>query len=603
VHPTYTQFTAKHSITDIDSRCVICDSVIQPSKKGLYGKTMADHLRVKHDMTREQYHVTYVFDGRRPTCSCPKCVTVDDPPEVSWHPTGTFLAFVTGHNRQKATSPPDVTSIDDHNTVTCLDCPVDNVRRFASNHALALHLKTHDTTFLDYVVRHGFGGVRPTCMIEGCHDVTRLDGERFKRFCLRHSRTAEVEGGKLGGSAPNPIKGKTKEDGILFLIERSQNYTGAGNHFFGKKHADETIEQMRIAKRLQRDEFVSRTTRKIEEYVVLSPYRQYESRQSPLLIRCQKCELEFQATLENLDRNCQRCPKCHPVCNGRSAGEEELADFVKSIVGPDSVVDNDRKVLGGLELDVYVPSKQFAVEYNGLYWHCELNSADDRMRVKLERARAANVRLMNVFEDEWLNRRDVVKSMIRARLGSFDSMFDARKCGVVELDHETAQQFMDVNHLDGSSKCSVRLGLVTQHTLQVVAVMTFGVPRQVGRWSHHIEVKRFATLQGTCVRGGIGKLSRAFMRSPEHNPRALDLMTYVHLRHGEGDGYEHAGFTRVGEVPLGFHWTTGGGRRLHRSRIVADRSRGMTERQVAAELGYHRIYDCGVAQFEMRRDT
>lgn len=598
-HPSYKLFNSKYNIVDIDSRCVICDKAITPSKRGMYGKTMADHLRTEHNLSREQYQIKYIFNDIHPKCSCPKCITLKDAPEVAWHPTGAFPAFVTGHNRQKNAPLQIDTSIDDPNMILCLDCPTTEQRRFKGNHALALHLKTHNTTYLDYIVRHKFDGVRPTCLVEDCDEYTRLANEKFKRFCLKHSRNAEVEGGKIGGCASNPVKGKTKKDGIQYLIDNSIKYTGSGNPFFGKKHSDLSLDRMRVIKRLQRNEFVLRTTRKIEEYIVLSPYKRYSSRQTPLDIRCQECELEFQATLENLDRNCQRCPACHPVNNGRSAGEEELSDFVASIVGVDNVVNNDRKMLKGLELDVYVPTKNFAVEYNGLYWHCELNSKNDRMRVKLERARAANIRLMNVFEDEWLNKREIVQSMIRARLGSFDAVYDARKCNVIELDYELAQQFLDMNHLDGSAKCSTRLGLVTSSN-ELIAVMTFGMPRQGTHWSHHIEVKRYASLIGTCVRGAIGKLSRAFLKSEVLNVQKRHLMTYVHLRHGEGTSYEKAGFNRVDEVLLGFHWTTGGGKRLHRSRIVADRSRSMSEAEVAAERGYHRIYDCGVAKFEMQ---
>lgn len=61
-----------------------------------------------------------------------------------------------------------------------------------------------------------------------------------------------------------------------------------------------------------------------------------------------------------------------PICgNHRSDAEDEIFKYAVSIVGEDKVFRNDRSLLGDMELDVYVPEKKFAVEFNGIRWHTE----------------------------------------------------------------------------------------------------------------------------------------------------------------------------------------------------------------------------------------
>lgn len=58
---------------------------------------------------------------------------------------------------------------------------------------------------------------------------------------------------------------------------------------------------------------------------------------------------------------------------GTSNLEIELQSFIESIYkGP--IIKNDRKVLDGKELDVYLPEKNLAIEFNGLYWHSDLTT-------------------------------------------------------------------------------------------------------------------------------------------------------------------------------------------------------------------------------------
>ena len=67
------------------------------------------------------------------------------------------------------------------------------------------------------------------------------------------------------------------------------------------------------------------------------------------------------------------CPCCG---GGTSKSENEIYSYVCSLVGKENVIKKDRQILGKYELDIYVPSKKIAIEYDGLYWHSEENGKD-----------------------------------------------------------------------------------------------------------------------------------------------------------------------------------------------------------------------------------
>lgn len=83
-------------------------------------------------------------------------------------------------------------------------------------------------------------------------------------------------------------------------------------------------------------------------------------------ITCNICGHTWKVRRLRYDRN-MSCPNCHPIDHGSSKGECELYDLL-STTGL-NIIHNDRKILNGKELDIYFPDLNFAIEYDGSYWH------------------------------------------------------------------------------------------------------------------------------------------------------------------------------------------------------------------------------------------
>ena len=97
----------------------------------------------------------------------------------------------------------------------------------------------------------------------------------------------------------------------------------------------------------------------------------------------------------------------------KSSIEGELTDFIKSIYGG-VVIINTRTVIGPKELDIYLPELNIAFEYCGLYWHSELYGMPRAYHLnKLNACTYKGIRLIQIFENEWLSKKSIVLSRIK----------------------------------------------------------------------------------------------------------------------------------------------------------------------------------------------
>lgn len=341
------------------------------------------------------------------------------------------------------------------------------------------------------------------------------------------------------------------------------------------------------ANRLPFDVVASRVLERAPGFELLSGENDYiKCQKIRLRVKCKVCEAESEKSLVMLE-NSPVCYVCHPL---QSFHELELIDFVRSCVD-DEVIVGSRKVISPKELDVYVPSKLFAVEFNGLAFHGDDKVDPDYHAWKTRECAKLNITLMHVFSDEWRDKRSIVRSMIRSRLGKIQRTIGARKCKIVVLAAKQRRRFFEENHIDGDVRSAIAWGLVT-HEGELVAALSLRTLSSSGRRKYpgFIEVARSATVTNTSVPGALGRLTkqaRAWAKENEHQ----GLLSYVDLRYGTGKSYETVGYEEVGTTVPRFWWTDKSSR-FDRFQYRADKKKGMSERQVAEEAGVVRVYGC-----------
>ena len=360
------------------------------------------------------------------------------------------------------------------------------------------------------------------------------------------------------------------------------------------KESDERVAVITDSLHLTIEEVTSRIERP-GLFKLVNPLESYKTTHDNVKVRCVKCDTCTWMQVGKLIHNDPQapCQTCTP--RGSSIAERELADFVEHELGI-SIVRNDRTVIAPMELDIWVPSRSVAIEYNSLYWHSELQQPDPKYHTrKVNFAKARGVKLVHVFADEWRDRRPIVESMIRARVGIEMSKVDARRCEVRPVDVHTRRAFFDTNHVDGDvpSHCAYGLFEVDgDHDGRLVQCMSLRTPRhRLHREAHHLEVARSCGLLGTYVRGGLGRLSHHCIEHVK-GLGMKGLMTYVDQRFGGGDAYQRAGWQFVERTQTPRFWWTDMVRRYDRFRFRADPTRGMSERDVAGEAGVVKVFGC-----------
>ena len=287
------------------------------------------------------------------------------------------------------------------------------------------------------------------------------------------------------------------------------------------------------------------------------------------------------------------CPKCGAAL---PKSELEIVDMLKS--HGINVIEHDRKVLDGMELDILLSEHNLAIEYNGIYWHSERKNRSSHYHLdKLNLANEHGIKLIQVFEDEYLEHKRIVLAKIRHMVGlDYDlPKVNGRDCKVVMIDKDAARKFLDTNHIQGFVNSTVYIGAFHEDTL--VAVMCF---RKDGK--NNWELTRFATDITKRVPGIGGKMFKFFTL----NYKYREIKSFADRRWTidmENNFYTKIGFTLDKVEKPDYRYVVGKERKhkfLFRKQNLHKKyglPLSMTERQMCDHLGFYRIWDCGLIKY------
>ena len=293
------------------------------------------------------------------------------------------------------------------------------------------------------------------------------------------------------------------------------------------------------------------------------------------------------------------CAKCANV--GPSKAQLEISAFLSQYTD----VENEVRLEGSrFRFDIYLPNEKIAVEYHGIYWHSsQFVKRDVRDFERFKAAESQGVRVIFIYEDEWVYQSHIVKSTLLAAIGKLPRLY-ARKCEVRFLELDDVRNFYFDHHIQHAPRCSVHVGLF--HQDELVAAMSFGVLRshRTNTDRRHWELVRYAASHA--VIGGASRLLKAFISKGF----ADKITSYSDVRMFSGKMYERLGFTRTHQTPPDYHYVNL--RKIkwreHKSKFQKARLAEMfpgcdienkTEREICEENGYYQIYDCGKVRWDL----
>jgi len=340
------------------------------------------------------------------------------------------------------------------------------------------------------------------------------------------------------------------------------------------------------AKRFKSDELAALMAPALAQgkFKCLTDITTYRNKYQRMSFRCTACNYVQEKSLMMLLVT-PICFHCHPK---ESKGQLEVLEFVRSLGV--TATSSDRSIISPKEIDIYVPDHKLAIEYDGLWWHGSEKQVDQhRSQKKADACAALGIRFMVIYEDEWRDKRPIVESMIRHRLGKSRRVLNARKLKLEQLTTPIARQFFEENHLDGYANSTVAYGLFDS-TGGVVAALALRRPFHASL-GDMFEVSRSCPALDTNVRGWLGRLTKRAVKEARDRGKLM-LLTYVDGRVGAGAGYRAAGWTLSKDNTGVRFWWTDYTFRWDRFKYTADKVRGMTQRQVADEAGVVSIFGC-----------
>jgi len=216
----------------------------------------------------------------------------------------------------------------------------------------------------------------------------------------------------------------------------------------------------------------------------------------------------------------------------RSYYEDDIITWLKSL-GIINIKPNENYYENGklkYEIDVFLPDYNLGIDFNGIYWHSDLYRDRGYHQKKYKYFKDKNIQLIQIFENEWVNKESIVKSILLNKLGKSNKLF-ARKCSIKEVDSVSGTRFLEQNHLQSNSSAGTRIGLF--YNEELVCLGAFGKFRYKNEDAY--EIIRFACKSGHTVIGGFERILKYF----ENTYKPRKIISFVDVRYFTGNSYKN----------------------------------------------------------------
>lgn len=268
----------------------------------------------------------------------------------------------------------------------------------------------------------------------------------------------------------------------------------------------------------------------------------------------------------------------------------EVQTFLKEL--DIDIVINSRNIISPHELDIYIPTHNIAIEICGLFWHSEHMGKDRNYhKNKMKKCNERGIRLLTIFEDEWRDKKDIVKHTIRHILGKSNIRTYARNTKIIEVKTKDKNTFFDSFHIQGSDKSSISYGLLYNNDL--VACMSFTKSKD-----NSYILSRYAS--SCSVVGGFSKLLVHFMKNNNFN----EIISFADLRWSEGNVYEKNGWSLDKILQPDYSYIKGtkryhkfNFRHKHLKKMLNNYDPNLSESENCINNYIYKIWNCGLKRY------
>ena len=267
-----------------------------------------------------------------------------------------------------------------------------------------------------------------------------------------------------------------------------------------------------------------------------------------------------------------------------SQPEKDIVEYLTS-KGITNIVQSDRDILDGKEIDIYLPDYKVGIEFNGDYWHSEIIRPNKRYHYdKSMLANSKGVFLYHIFSHEWFDeeKRTRILNHLDNILHLNENKIYARKCMIRKVDVTEKNDFLNENHIQGKDNSTIKLGLY--YNDELVSLMTFCKPRFSKKYNW--ELSRFCSKHNYNVIGGASKLFKYFVDNYMKDGEVI--VSYSDIAKTTGKIYNTLNFEFVNDAEPNYIWWKSDDD--YKTRYQCQM---VNERIIMESNGYIKIYDCG----------
>ena len=285
------------------------------------------------------------------------------------------------------------------------------------------------------------------------------------------------------------------------------------------------------------------------------------------------------------------CPRC-----GVSASkfEIEIVNFIKTFYLGE-IVTNSKDIIPPMELDIYIPEFNLAIEFNGGYWHNEKFKPKDYHLLKYNLCKSRNIRLISIWEWEIVKDKEKIKNFIKNIIVK-KTKLQARKLHIKEVSIKEQREFLNDNHLQGYVPCSLALGLYKDSEL--IQLMTL---RAKDKKNKIYEIGRLATRVGYSVIGGAERLFKNLQKMVDYK----EIISYNNMDKFTGEVYERLGMS-FENIIIPYGWVKNN---VYLPRYATQKSKligkgfdkNKSESEIMRNEGFSKIYLTGVQKFILKK--
>lgn len=303
---------------------------------------------------------------------------------------------------------------------------------------------------------------------------------------------------------------------------------------------------MGIKGRLPQEEVMRRIYKSHGDRYEYPPFEYINDRQVINIICKQHGSFNQVITNHMKGHGCRDCARVNP-----SKGEIEMREFLQKYV---ELNHSNRSILDKkAELDIFVPKLKTAIEFNGIYFHSDKFQESNYHLNKTQQCQEKGIKLVHIFDDEWIKSKDKVKSLLLEAIGKTENIISIENCKVKVVNKDRYKLFLEINYLEDFVEAENIFGLYYKNEL-------------VSLISEKNKELLFVNKLNTIVDKGFEKLLENFKG---------DYTTKVDLRWGYGEREKALGFEVIEQTPPAYFFTKGQVR---------------TKKEIK---GYNKIYDCG----------